>query len=294
MLGATKTLDIRYTLSDVDPTVPDWPNVQLPDAWPDRLNFLRAGDWLRLLRAIAGRPKRAEIPVELPGYEFLPKYLIQEFHGLPNGNFSKRITRGYISGFDRIMLGRMRRARQHIVAALQRCSSVLDVGCGGGQTAGLLEQAGATDVWGLDPSPYLLQHAARDYPQVRFVQGLAEDLHFADQRFDGVVACFVLHEMPPRVATQALREFHRVLKPGGRLTLCEPSATQLQLSYWELLRRYGLAGIYFRLLAQRVYEPFVAAWHKQDAVALLKAAGFDVIADEHHLPVRHLLAVRAK
>jgi len=283
---------VRHAPHPADPAVPDWFNLQLPDAWPDQLKLWRLRDWLRLLQPLFGRPRRAEIPDTLPGRAQLPKYLVQEFHGLPNGNFSKRITRGYITAFDRIMLGRMRRARTHIVAAMRDCASVLDVGCGGGQTAELLRQAGAHDAWGVDPSPYLLQHAARAYPQVRFVQGLAEQLQFTSERFDGVVACFVLHEMPPRVATQALREFHRVLKPGGRLALCEPAAEQLQLSYWQVFRRYGLPGIYFRLLARRVHEPFVAAWHKQDAVALLNRAGFDVIADERRMPVRHLLAIK--
>jgi ubiquinone/menaquinone biosynthesis C-methylase UbiE len=122
------------------------------------------------------------------------------------------------------------------------------------------------------------------------VQGLAEDLEFGDRRFDGIVACFVMHEMPPRVAAQALREFYRVLRPGGRLTVCEPAAEQLQKSYGELWKQYGFAGLYFRLLAQRVHEPFVAAWHKQDAVALLNAAGFDVVEDRTEMPVRHLVA----
>jgi ubiquinone/menaquinone biosynthesis C-methylase UbiE len=239
-----------------------------------------------------GRPRRALIPATLPGYERLPKYLVQEFHGLPNGNFSKRITRGYITGFDRIMLGRMRRARKHIVAKLQSCTSVLDVGCGGGQTAGLLNAVGVRDVWGVDSSPYLLQHAARAYPHVRFVHGLAEDLQFADARFDGLVACFVLHEMPPQAVNRALKEFYRVLKPGGRLLLCEPSAEQMQLATGSLIKNHGLAGLYFRLLAKRVHEPFVAAWHKQDIVCLLRSIGFVVSKDESAMPVRHLSAVK--
>jgi ubiquinone/menaquinone biosynthesis C-methylase UbiE len=273
-----------------DPPVPDWVSLELPDAWPDRFRAHRFHDWRRLLTPILGTPRQAEIPEGVPGRERLPKYLVQEFHGLPNGNFSKRITRGYVTAFDRVMLGRMRQARERIVASLHGCESVLDVGCGGGQTAGLVWKAGVRDVWGVDSSAYLLQHAARDYPQVRFVQGLAEELQFADERFDGIVACFLLHEVPPRVAQQALREFHRVLKPAGRLAICEPSSEQLRNSYWRLLRRYGIAGVYFRKLALRMHEPFVAAWHKQDVHALLNEAGFDVLADQPGMPVRHLLA----
>lgn len=273
-----------------DPDVPNWAEMQLPDTWPDRFKPYRLRDWRRLLTPIFGTPRQADIPEGVPGRERLPKYLVQEFHGLPNGNFSKRITRGYITAFDRVMLGRMRRARQRIVAALHGCESALDAGCGGGQTAGMLYEAGARDVWGLDSSAYLLQHAARAHPHVRFVQGLAEDLRFADERFDGVVACFLMHEMPPRAGEQALREFYRVLKPGGKLALCEPSAEQLQNSYWRLVRRYGFIGVYFRKLALRMHEPFVAAWHKQDVRALLGAIGFEVLEDDPGMPVRHVLA----
>ena len=276
--------------SSADPPVPDWASLDLPDAWPDRFRPSRPRDWQRLLASVFGTPRQAHIPKGVPGRERLPKYLVQEFHGLPNGNFSKRITRGYINAFDRVMLGRMRHARQHIVAAMQGCESVLDVGCGGGQTAGMLWAAGVREVWGIDSSAYLLQHAARAYPQLRFVQGLAEDLQFADERFDGVVACFLLHEVPPRVAAQALREFHRVLKPGGRLAICEPSSEQLRNSYWRLLRRYGVAGMYFRKLALRIHEPFVAAWHKQDVPVLLCDIGFELVKDEPGMPVRHVLA----
>jgi len=280
--------NVSAGVSAADPHVPNWADMELPDTWPDRFRAHRLQDWRRLLAPILRTPRQADIPDGVPGREKLPKYLVQEFHGLPNGNFSKRIT--YITAFDRVMLGRMRRARERIVVALQGCDSVLDVGCGGGQTAGMLWADGARDVWGVDSSAYLLQHAAQAHPHVRFVQGLAEDLRFADCRFDGVVACFLLHELPPRVGLQALREFHRVLKPGGRLLLCEPSSEQLRNSYAEMFRRHGLAGVYFRKLALRIHEPFVDAWHKQDVRGLLSDIGFDVQADEQRMPVRHVVA----
>ena len=273
-----------------DPLALDWSAVELPDAWPDSLNWWSPLNWPPLLRSVLGRPARAIVPDGLPGRSWIPKYLLQEFHRLPNGNYSKRVTRGYITGFDYFMLGEMRRARERIAQDMQSCERVLDVGCGGGQTAQLLVDSGAREVWGIDPSPYLLQHAARSFPSVKFVQGLAEDLRFPVARFDGVVACFLLHELPPRVAVRALREFHRVLKPGGKLALCEPSPEQLRQSSWPLLKHYGWRGAYFRLLAKVMHEPFVTAWHRQDAVDWLKRIGFAVIEDRIGMPTRYLLA----
>jgi ubiquinone/menaquinone biosynthesis C-methylase UbiE len=156
----------------------------------------------------------------------------------------------------------------------------------------MLKANGIQDVWGLDASPYLLQHAARAFPNVSFVQGIAEDTQFPAARFDGIAACFLLHEMPPAYIERALREFHRILKPHGLLAICEPSAIQLQLSPWRLLRHDGLLGWYFWSLARLVHEPFVDAWHRRSAPELLSAAGFELLSDAHAMPVRHLLARR--
>ena len=282
------SLDVRNT----DPPIPDWINITLPDAWPDKLDFASPLQLWHLLKAVAGRRQRVEVPHEMPGRDCLPKYILQEFHSLPNGNYSKRLTRGYITGFDRLMLGRMTHARQHIAASLRDCTAVLDVGCAGGRTAGLLRAQGITDVWGIDPSPYLLQHAARAFPAVNFVQGIAEHTGFPDGRFDGIATCFLLHEMPPTYIEQALREFQRILRPNGLIAICEPSPVQLQWSPWRLLRKDGLLGCYFWALARMVHEPFIKAWHKRSPVDMLEAAGFDVLCDDNDMPVRHILARR--
>jgi len=274
-----------------DPHVPDWTNLNLPDAWPDELFASPLKAW-RLIARTLGKRRRVQVPDDMPGRELLPKYILQEFHSLPNGNYSKRLTHGYITGFDRLMLGRMRRARTHIVESLRGCDAVLDVGCGGGRTAGMLKANGASDVWGMDPSPYLLQHAARAFPDVHFVQGIAEKTYFADARFDGIAACFLLHEIPPAYIERAFSEFHRILRPGGLLAICEPSPIQLQLSPWRLLRRDGVLGWYFWLLARMVHEPFVDAWHKRNAQQMLATAGFEIVEESHEMPVRHILARR--
>lgn len=273
-----------------DPSVPDWTSMQLPDSWADQLRLWRPWDLIKLTRKVLGRRQRVKLPADMPGAELLPKYILQEFHNLPNGNYSKRLTHGYITGFDRMMLGCMRKARQHLSHYLRACESVLDVGTAGGRTAATLQQHGIDEVWGLDPSPYLLQHAARRNPEIRFVQGTAERIPFPAARFDGIAACFVLHEIPPKQVLQALAEFGRVLKPGGLLAICEPSAAQLDASVWSLWRRYGWQGVYFHWLARLVHEPFVRAWHRLELHQALHQAGFEVVADAELFPSRHIYA----
>ncbi|MFW5926514.1 MAG: rhodoquinone biosynthesis methyltransferase RquA [Wenzhouxiangella sp.] len=49
----------------------------------------------------------------------------------------------------------------------------------------------------------------------------AEALKHADDSFDTVVVFLLLHEMPPEVRRNTLREAARVLRPGGRLVIAE-------------------------------------------------------------------------
>jgi ubiquinone/menaquinone biosynthesis C-methylase UbiE len=240
----------------------DWANLSLPNTWPDELNLKNPVSIARLLAHLLRQRQKVIIPKDLPGAEAIPQYALQEFHHLPNGNYSHVLTRGYITGFDISMLGHMQRVREGIAEHLAHCRSVLDLGCAGGKTAAAIQAKGVADVWGLDPSPYLLQCAARDYPQIRFVQGVMEKLPFPNQRFDGMSACFVFHEVPPFYIRRALDEISRVLKPGGLLVIAEPSPIQLRNSFLSMLKKYGWRGGYFQLLASFAHEPFVDAWHK--------------------------------
>lgn len=275
---------------------PDWSAVTLPDTWPDSLDLKSPRDLWQLIRhAFGWQQQPVQLPVDMPGAGNIPKYILQEFHNLPNGNYSRRFTRGYITGFNRVMLGEISKSHSQIAQQLAdklavKNGSVLDVGCGGGGLAGALKQAGIRDVWGLDPSPYLLQHAAHDWPGIHFVQGVAEKTDFVAARFDAITACFLLHEIPPRYIAQCFREWARILKPGGWLAFCEPSPLQLQQNLLALLRNYGWRGAYFHALAKRLHEPFLGAWHQQDVPGLLEQNGFELIAQDIGMPVRHVLA----
>jgi ubiquinone/menaquinone biosynthesis C-methylase UbiE len=264
----------------------DWANLTLPVTWPDQLNLRNPLSIVRVLSHLCRKRPKVVIPGDWPGMDWIPAYVLQEFHHLPNGNYSDVLTRGYITGFDRFMLGQMQRVREHIAGRLAACHSILDLGCGGGKTAAAIHAKGITDVWGLEPSPYLLRHAARNYPHIRFVQGVMEKLPFPNQRFDGISACFVFHEVPPLYIRQALEEISRVLKPGGLLVIAEPSPIQLRDSFFAMIRKFGWQGGYFQLLARLLHEPFVNAWH---AFALADEAAkkaLHVLEESEGMPVK--------
>ncbi len=194
----------------------DWANINLPDAWPDQI----ASNWRRIAMVISNmvrkKVQRVQLPEDMPGRDRLPKYLLQEFHHLPNGNYSKTISRGYANSFNKAMLGSMTVARAEIARRLVDCKRVLDIGCGAGHLTGAMQSAGIDKIWALEPSPYLLQHAARDYPGANFVQGVIENSGLPSASFDGAAACFVFHEIPPPQANAALRELSRLMVPGAK------------------------------------------------------------------------------
>jgi arsenite methyltransferase len=98
-------------------------------------------------------------------------------------------------------------------------SVALDVGCGtgrlGAHVADLVGSSG--EVRGVDPLPLRVELANRKArPNFAATVGRAEDLgQFADQSFDVVYLNSVFHWVSEKA--QALREAHRVLKPGGKI-----------------------------------------------------------------------------
>ena len=104
--------------------------------------------------------------------------------------------------------------------------------------------------------------------------------------------CFLLHELPPQAVERALTECRRILRPGGRLVITEPSRVQWQTGAWRLLWRHGWRGPYFRVLARLLYEPFLAAFHRSNLVDLLERCGFAEIREENEFPTTRWTSVR--
>jgi ubiquinone/menaquinone biosynthesis C-methylase UbiE len=271
----------------------DWASMELPDAWPDEATLRRPGTVLAIIRHIFGKREKVRLPVGTPGAERIPRYVLQEFHGLPNGNYSNRFTRGYLKGFERSMLGELDRARSAMAARLRDCRAVLDLGCGGGKTGAAAQACGVSEVWGVDPSPYLLKHAANAWPGMRFLQGTLEDIPLPDERVDGVMVNFVFHEIPPPYLRRGLAEIARVLRPGGVLVLAEPSPQQAYRSARSLFRQYGWRGLYFRALVRMMHEPFIDAWHRFDVPEEARAHGFVTEDVVEGMPIKRWILRRA-
>lgn len=102
---------------------------------------------------------------------------------------------------------------------------VLDVGCGTGcltrRMAKIVSPGGS--VLGIDPSTEVIEYARRKTrePHCSYETGVGEALSAPDGSFDVVVTCLAMHHLPEDVRPVALREMHRVLRPGGRLLVAD-------------------------------------------------------------------------
>jgi len=103
---------------------------------------------------------------------------------------------------------------------------VLDIGCGAGMDTLIAAQMVGHDgtVTGIDMTADMAAKARRSVAEmgldnVTIVDGSAEQLPFADARFDVVISNGVIDLIPDKDAVFA--EIVRVLRPGGRIQLAD-------------------------------------------------------------------------
>jgi demethylmenaquinone methyltransferase/2-methoxy-6-polyprenyl-1,4-benzoquinol methylase len=156
----------------------------------------------------------------------------------------------------------------------------VDVACGTGALTRELEaKAPGAVVIGLDFSQGMLVRAGGG----RFAAGDAIQLPLADASADVVTIAFGLRNLPE--PGQGLLEFRRVLRPGGRLVVCEFSQPVVPV-FREVYRRYltRLMPVAARRLtsdpeAYQYLARSIGAWPDQPALARwLQQAGFTEVA----------------
>jgi len=116
-------------------------------------------------------------------------------------------------------------------AGVSAGTRVLDLCCGTGAVTAMTAEAGA-EVVGLDFSRAMLAEARRRHPHLRFEEGQAEALPYADASFDAVVSNFGIHHVPR--PERAVAEAQRVLRPGGRFAFTTWAAPEQNIA-WRLL-----------------------------------------------------------
>jgi len=137
------------------------------------------------------------------------------------------------------------RASGEFVEALLETAEVttgtrlLDLCCGPGVVTEAAAQGGA-EASGLDFSRAMLAEARAAYPSLRFHEGDAETMPFADASFDAVVSNFGIHHVPR--PEHALAEVFRVLRPGGRFAFTNWANPADNIAWQLLFDAVGLHG----------------------------------------------------
>lgn len=141
--------------------------------------------------------------------------------------------------------------------------AVLDAGCGfGGTVASMNERFSNLSLVGLNIDSQQLSRArekvqAKSTNQIEFVQADACQLPFADHSFDVVLALECIFAFPSR--ERFFQEVKRVLRPEGRLAICDFLPRESIASAWGWVekqiqplvgRTYGAASIKFCSLSE--------------------------------------------
>ncbi len=95
---------------------------------------------------------------------------------------------------------------------------ILDVAAGTGTSSKALLVPGG-EVVAADFSKGMIEQGKKQHPELTFVYADAMKLPFQAAEFDAVTISFGLRNV--QKYQTALHEFHRVLKPGGKLVVCE-------------------------------------------------------------------------
>jgi ubiquinone/menaquinone biosynthesis C-methylase UbiE len=204
-----------------------------------------------------------------------PRYYLQNFHFQSGGWMTRESAQRYDTQVEVLLHGTANATRRQALPPLheifagrdQRRLRLLDVGCGTGRSLDFVKQ-----VWprlpslGADLSEAYVAEAKRHLRRWCWIDVLVangESLPLADATQDAVTAIFILHELPPTVRRIVLREFARVLKPGGRLVVLDSLQPGDEPDYDGLLD----------LFPQNYHEPYYASYLKEDLAALAASCG---------------------
>ncbi|MFT2750225.1 bifunctional demethylmenaquinone methyltransferase/2-methoxy-6-polyprenyl-1,4-benzoquinol methylase UbiE [Clavibacter sp. Sh2036] len=161
---------------------------------------------------------------------------------------------------------------------------ILDLAAGTGTSSAALAASGA-HVVAADFSEGMLEVGRRRHagnPRIEFVHADATDLPFDDDSFDAVTISFGLRNVvEPK---KGLDELLRVLKPGGRIVICEFSTPPVPLVrrgydlYMKAVAPSLVKLVSSNASAYEYLNESIQAWPDQETLSSwLRAAGFSSV-----------------
>ena len=185
---------------------------------------------------------------------------------------------------DLLSLGRTKVWRKVVTAIIAPKPGlrILDIAAGTGSSSAPLVAKGA-DLIALDFSEGMLAAGRKRHKKIKFQQGDALKLPFAENYFDVTTISFGLRNTSD--TTAALKEALRVTKQSGRIVICEfshPTNKILRLIYLKYLMR-ALPVIAKRISKNPAAYIYLAesiqAWPNQSALAqVMRQAGWESVS----------------
>ncbi|MBH8599727.1 MULTISPECIES: class I SAM-dependent methyltransferase [unclassified Thermoactinomyces] len=141
---------------------------------------------------------------------------------------------------------------------------VLDLACGTGLYLQKQLHAFASvsvEWYGLDASQAMLNQAKRRVPNVRLIQGLAEEMPYEPESFDVIVNHYAFHHFAEK--SRVLDEVTRILKKNGMYKMHNISIHEMRQwwvyqyfpsAYFEDLKRFWPKDLIYRELSVRGFQ----------------------------------------
>lgn len=184
--------------------------------------------------------------------------------------FAKKIMQKTVADYDRIAVHFASTRQQpwpefqELKKYLKPGYQVLDVGCGNGRLAEIVQKNNC--YIGVDTAKKLLAIARQRYPQCQFINASMLQLPFPDNSFDLVCAIASLQHIPSAAyRQQALQEMARVCRPGGILFMTNWNLAQAKYQRYRAPQVEGYDDSDWlipwkndrgEILAQRYYHGF--------------------------------------
>jgi ubiquinone/menaquinone biosynthesis C-methylase UbiE len=158
------------------------------------------------------------------------------------------ITGGFTKWYDKntreSRMGEMKSYAKEVASRLKDGSEVLEVAPGPGYMSISLAKMGNYHITGMDISVDFVaickRNAAEAGVPVDFQQGNVSAMPFADNSFDFIFCSAAFKNFHDPLA--ALREMHRVLKPGGIALIIDANRNASNKTRMEAMRKSGMRG----------------------------------------------------
>ena len=194
-----------------------------------------------------------------------------------------QVAKNYDTANDLLSFGSARIWRKAVAKLVnpQSGQTILDLAAGTGASSVAFLRQGVRVV-AADFSKGMLEEGKKRHPEIEFVFADATKLPFQAEEFDTVTISFGLRNVED--TELALSEMFRVLKPGGKLVVCEFSA--IPNRFLHSLYRFYLKKLLPRIsaLVSKTPEAYnylaesIDAWPRQaELVRLIEKVGYQSV-----------------